>query len=91
MREDHHFAIGGRKWLWRYSRLKGSADGWTEWEKRKVLISSRAKHRARLEIEIHEGLHASLGPTISEDSITQTASDLAKILYALGYRLVKTS
>lgn len=87
MYNDHHFQIDGSKWLWRYSPLKGHADGWTEWEKRKVLIDKRLKGRTRLETEIHEGLHASFGKTISEESVTQTAHDLAKILWALGYRI----
>lgn len=87
--EDHHFRIGieGQRWLWRYSPLKGGADGWTEYDKRKVLIHSGLKNRSRLECEIHEGLHASLGPAISEAAVTQAASDLAMILYSLGYRL----
>lgn len=86
---DHHFRIGveEKRWLWRYSPLKGGADGWTEYDKRKVLIHSGLKHRSRLECELHEGLHASLGPAVSEAAVTQAASDLAKILYSLGYRL----
>jgi len=89
--EDHRFQIDGVRWLWRYSPLKGDADGWTEYDKRKVLIHSGLKNRARLECELHEGLHASLGPAISEAAVTQAASDLAMILYSLGYRLEKTS
>lgn len=89
--EDHHFQIDGSKWLWRYSPLKGTADGWTEFEKRKVLIHSQLLGRKRLEIELHEGLHASFGPMISEESVTQTARDLAKILWLLGYRIQEES
>lgn len=86
--EDHRFTIDGKKWLWRYSNLKGQAVGWTEWEKRKVLIhSGMKKNRSRLEVELHEGLHASLGPNISEECITQTAHDLSMILWHLGYRI----
>lgn len=91
MPNDHHFQIDGSKWLWRYSPLKGTADGWTEFEKRKVLIHSKLEGRKRLEIELHEGLHASFGPTISEESVTQTARDLAKILWLLGYRIQEES
>jgi hypothetical protein len=91
MPNDHHFQIDGQKWLWRYSPLKGTADGWTEFDKRKVLIDSRLKGRTRLETEIHEGLHASFGKTISEESVTQTAHDLAKILWLLGYRIQEES
>jgi hypothetical protein len=83
---DHHFLISGQRWLWRYSNLKGKADGWTEYAKHKVLIHSALARRAKLECELHEGLHASLGPTISEEAVTQAAEDLAKILWSLGYR-----
>ena len=87
MPQDHRFLINDQKWLWRYSTLKGGADGWTEYSKHKVLIHSKLKDRARLECELHEGLHACLGDTISETAVERTAADLAKILYSLGYRL----
>lgn len=87
--EDHHFHLGinREKWLWRYTTLKGSADGWTDYAKKKVLLNKRSKNRTRLELELHEGLHSTLGPTISEEAVTSAASDLAKILWSLGYRL----
>lgn len=86
MPSDHRYIIAGEKWLWRYSSLKGSADGWTEYSTKKVLIHEKLKGKPRLECELHEGLHASLGPAISEEAITQAAADLAKILWSLGYR-----
>ena len=86
--KDHRFKINEDKWLWRYSRLRGQAVGWTEWDRRKILIHSGLKGRARLEVEIHEALHATLGPTISEEAVTNAADDIARILYALGYRLL---
>lgn len=87
---DHHFHIGisRDRWLWRYSKLKGSADGWTEYANRKVLLHSNLTGRKRLETELHEGIHMTLGPTISEECVEQAAADLAKILWSLGYRLV---
>jgi hypothetical protein len=83
---DHRYIINGEKWLWRYSPLKGSADGWTDYAQRKVLINSKLKGKSRLECELHEGLHSTLGPTVSEETVTQAAADLAKILWSLGYR-----
>lgn len=91
MQSDHHFQIAGDKWLWRYSPLKGSADGWTEFDKKKVLIHSKLEGRKKLEIELHEGLHAGFGQTISEESVTETARDLARILWSLGYRIQEES
>ena len=93
MPSDHHFTILGDKWLWRYSKLKGRAAGWAYLPDaknpnllRKILIDARLKGRALLETEIHEALHACF-PQMSEESITEAARDLARILWALGYRV----
>lgn len=91
--KDHSFLINGVKWLWRYTQLKGLAVGWTYMPdpknptmKKKVLIDDRLKGRARLNVEIHEFLHAA-NPTHSEEHVTQQGDDLSRILWALGYRL----
>jgi len=93
---DHHFSIAGIRWLWRYARLRGAASGWAYFldpsnpaAGRKILIDSSLRGRARLEIEIHEFTHAS-NPTLSEEHVDRQGKDLAKILWALGYRLPKT-
>ena len=89
MHSDHHFKINDEKWLWRYSSLRGKASGWTEYVKKKILIDRRLKNRPRLETEIHEAIHATLGPIVSEESVTDAAKDISKILWSLGYRLNK--
>lgn len=81
---DHHFTIAGVKWLWRYTRLRGSAAGWT-YHGQKVLIDERLVKRSKLETECHEFLHAA-NPSLSEEAVTQQARDLSRILWALGYR-----
>jgi len=93
MSGDHHFSIRGRRVLWRYARLRGRAAGWsiTPDEKRpdlerKVLIDARLRGRARLETEIHEGIHQLL-PDLCEETVEAAGRDLARILWALGYRL----
>lgn len=92
MSEDHHFLIRGVRVLWRYARLRGRAAGWsiTPDERRphlerKVLIDQRLKGRARLETEIHEGIHQ-LFPDLAEETVSAAGRDLARILWALGYR-----
>lgn len=92
MPENHSFLINGVRWLWRYTRLKGNAIGWTfmpdpknQLVSKKVLIDERLKGRARLNTEIHEFLHAA-NPTHSEEHVTQQGDDLTRILWALGYR-----
>ena len=90
---DHHFTIAGLRWLWRYSKLRGQAAGWTISPDsknprldRKILIDERLKGRALLETEIHEAMHACF-PQLSEETVTEAARDLARILWALGYRI----
>ena len=92
MARDHKFLIGGKRWLWRYTRLRGEAVGWTfvndvknQSVKERVLIDTRLRKRAKLDTEIHEYLHAS-NPTAGEEHVTQQATDLARILWSLGYR-----
>lgn len=93
MPRDHLFRIMGRIVPWRYTRLRGRADGWATVPdpsrpdlKERVLISERLKGRARMETEIHEFLHVAF-PAISEEHVTHSARDLARILHVLGYRL----
>ena len=93
MPSDHHFLIAGVRWLWRYTRLKGAAAGWAYLPDaknpqlpRKVLIDQRLEKRQRLETEIHEALHCCF-PQVSEETITQAGADIARILWALGYRI----
>lgn len=92
MPSDHHFTISGLRWLWRYTRLKGSAAGWTVYEDKKkkvaakILIDQNLTGRARLDIELHEAMHACF-PQIDEGVITQAAKDVARILWTLGYRI----
>ena len=90
---DHRFSICGKTWLWRYARLVGRAAGWTIWpdEKSKdqqltILIDSSLRGSRRLEIEIHEFLHAA-NPSISEEHVAAQAKDLSSILFKLGYRI----
>lgn len=97
MTRTHHFLINGVRWVWRYTRLKGTAIGWTYMPDpknlnvhKKVLIDDRLKGRARLNTEIHEFLHAA-NPTHSEEHVTQQGDDLTRILWALGYRLREES
>lgn len=85
--KDHHFKINDDRWLWRYATLRGTASGWTEFTKKKVLIDQKLQNRTRMETEIHEAIHATLGPVISEEAVTQSAKDISRILWTLGYRL----
>jgi hypothetical protein len=92
MPKNHEFLINKVRWLWRYARLRGSADGYafvktpkTPSTPERILIDERLSGRKRLEIEIHEFLHAA-NPTHDEEHVTQQGRDLSRILWALGYR-----
>lgn len=92
MPDDHHFTVAGQKWLLRFTRLKGRAAGWaylpdpkTPNLERKILIDSRLKGRPKCETIIHELLHVCF-PTVSEDHITVSARDIARVLFSLNYR-----
>ena len=91
MAEDHHVTIDGKRWLLRFTRLTGNAAGWTYFDNAKrprILIDEKLKGGTRLETIVHELLHASLGPTISEESVTEAARVIRRTLWSLGYREV---
>jgi hypothetical protein len=89
---DHSVTIDGRRWLLRFTRLKGDAAGWTFFPnaaRPRILIDERLRGGARLETIVHELLHASLGPTISEESVTEAARVIRRTLTTLGYKEVR--
>lgn len=92
MPEDHHVTIDGRRWLLRFTTLRGDAAGWTFYPnaaRPRILIDERLRGGARLETIVHELLHAALGPTISEESVTEAARVIRRTLVNLGYREVR--
>jgi len=87
--EDHQITIDGKRWLLRFTRLKGDAAGWTFFDnsaRPRILIDERLRGGTRLETIVHELIHASLGPTISEESVTEAAKVVRRTLWNLGYR-----
>ena len=92
MAEDHQVTIDGQRWLLRFTRLKGDAAGWTFFDHAKrprILIDEKLRGGERLETILHEVAHAVLGPTISEESITELARVQRRVLTMLGYKEVK--
>lgn len=96
MTRDHHVTIHGMPWLLRFTKLRGNAAGWCympeprnpKKKAYKILIDSRMPDGSRDQLEtiIHEVMHASY-PTVEESHITESARDMARILWDLGYRL----
>jgi Zn-dependent peptidase ImmA (M78 family) len=90
--EDHNVKIDGKRWLLRFTRLKGDAAGWTFFDNAKrprILIDEKLKGGERLETILHEIAHAVLGPTISEESITELAKVQRRVLTMLNFKEVK--
>ena len=51
MAQDHHVTIDGKRWLLRFTRLKGGAAGWTYFDNAKrprILIDEKLKGGTRL-------------------------------------------
>ena len=91
MPEDHNVTIDGKRWLLRFTKLKGDAAGWTFFDNAKrprILIDENLKGTARLETILHEILHAALGPSISEEAITEAAKVQRRVLTMLGFKEV---
>ncbi len=91
MAEDHHITIDGRRWLLRFTRLRGDAMGWTFFDNAtspRILIDERLRGSQRIETILHEIAHAVLGPAISEESITELARVQRRVLAMLNVKEV---
>ena len=89
MPNDHHIKIDGKRWLLRFTPLKGDAAGWTFFDNAKrprMLIDDRLRGWTRVETLLHEVLHAALGPNISEEAVTEAAKVQRRVL-AMLYEL----
>ena len=89
--EDHHITIDGRRWLLRFTRLRGDAMGWTFFDNAaspRILIDDRLRGGQKLETVLHEIAHAVLGPSISEESITELARVQRRVLSMMNVREV---
>ena len=86
MAHDHHVTIDGKRWLLRFTPLKGDAAGWTFFDnsaRPRILIDERLRGWTRVETILHELAHAVLGPTISEESVTELAKVQRRVLRLL--------
>lgn len=91
MPKDHQVKIDGKRWLLRFTKLTGDAVGWTYFDNAKrprILIDETLRGGQRLETILHELAHAVLGPTISEESISELAKVQRRVLTALAYKEV---
>jgi hypothetical protein len=86
MPSDHHITIDGKRWLLRFTPLKGDAAGWTYFDnaaRPRILIDEKLRGWTMVETLLHEILHASLGPNISEEAVTEAARVQRRVLRLL--------
>lgn len=68
-----------------FERLPPDADGLCDYHGRTIKIRKSLRGERQLEVIIHELLHGCHWD-LDEVAITETAEDLARVLYRLGYR-----
>ena len=86
MPHDHHIKIDGKRWLLRFTKLTGDAAGWTFFDgaaKPRILIDESTRGWSRVETILHELAHATLGPSISEEAVTELAQVQRRVLAML--------
>jgi Zn-dependent peptidase ImmA (M78 family) len=88
--EDHHLTIRGRRWLLRFTALRGDAWGWTFYSDTapKMLVDETLRGSQRMETVLHEIAHAVLGESISEETVTELARVQRRALVMLGWKEV---
>jgi hypothetical protein len=77
--------IRGRYFNLSFDRLPPTHDGICNYADRQVKIRKTLRGERQLEVIIHELLHAAHWD-LDETAVTETAEDLARILWRLGYR-----
>ena len=68
-----------------FERLPPDADGLCDFHGRYIKVRKSLRGERQLEVIIHELLHGCHWD-LDEQAITETAEDLARVLYRLGYR-----
>jgi hypothetical protein len=79
--------LRGKYWSIVFEKLHKSTLGLCDWSSRKITISTARKVNGELQLDtiIHELLHA-CQPDLAEETVEETASDIARVLTKLGYR-----
>ena len=85
--------IAGRSWTVEFGRVAdlSSRAHWGECDPPtarhpRITIRRSLKPRAMLMVTVHELLHASF-PHLSEAAVTESADEIARVLYRLGARV----
>lgn len=71
-----------------FERLARTHDGLCDMAKRTIKVRASLRGERRLEVVIHELLHGCHWD-LDEAAIEETAEDIARVLYRLGYRVTE--
>lgn len=79
--------LGGKNWTLRFANIRdyGDMNDPGKAEGRIIRIATWQGEKETLDTIIHEALHASL-PLLDEVAVHETANDLSRLLWRLGYR-----
>lgn len=79
--------LGGKYWQFRFANIRdyGDMNDPGKAEGRVIRIGSWQGEQETLDTIIHEALHASR-PELDEAAVHETANDLSRLLWRLGYR-----
>lgn len=84
------FLLRGKRWKLKWPRriiVKGElCDGACVYEKGEIRVRPTLSSFETLETLLHEMLHAA-HPDLDEKPVTETAHDIARVLWRLGYRM----
>ena len=68
-----------------FERLPKTHDGQCDYHGRSIIVRKSLRGERQLEVLIHELLHGCHWD-LDEQAVTETAEDLARVLWRLGYR-----
>lgn len=77
--------LRGKYYSLKFAKLEKRLCGQCDWDKRTISINERLSGEIELDTLIHELLHA-CQPDLAEETVTETATDIARVLFRLGYR-----
>jgi hypothetical protein len=77
--------LRGKYYTLKFAKLKPPLMGLCNWDEKTISIADRLSGEIELDTIIHELLHA-CQPDLAEETVTDTATDLARVLFRLGYR-----
>lgn len=77
--------IRGKYYTFRFGRPQRGCDGHADIRNKEIVVSTRLKGEHKLEVIIHELLHFAHWD-LDEEAVTDTAADIARVLWRLGWR-----